>query len=206
MKFPFKRYKTELTYFNDYMKMLGKIVNKKHLLELSKISSLIEKKISQKKQIFVCGNGGSAAIANHFLCDFNKGLKIDSNNKIQPKFISLSNSIELISAISNDISFNDIFSFQLENYGNKNDLLILLSCSGNSKNILNTIKITKKKKIDVVSILGFAKKKVLKENSKYYINLDMKNYGLTEDIFQIFMHMISQYLRQKTNKRKLIIL
>ena len=76
------------------------------------------------------------------------------------------------------------------NYGNKNDLLILLSCSGNSKNILNTIKITKKKKIDVVSILGFAKKTVLKENSKYYINLDMKNYGLTEDIFQIFMHMI----------------
>ena len=73
MKFPIKHYRSEYNYFNDYINNLSKIINKGHLLELSKISKLIEKKIKQKKQIFVCGNGGSAAIANHFLCDFKIG-------------------------------------------------------------------------------------------------------------------------------------
>ena len=198
MKFPTKKYNFSSKYFSDYSLNLKKTLQNKHFSSLSQIADLLEKKMINDNSIFICGNGGSASISNHFQCDFNKGIKISSKRKIYPKVVSLVNSIELITAISNDISYSKSFSFQLENYAKKNDLLFVLSCSGNSKNIIEIVKFAKKKKLDIVSILGFSKhKSFLDNNSKYSINLGMKNYGITEDIFQIYMHMISQYLRQK---------
>ena len=84
--------------------------------EILTITQILLEKIKKNKNIYVAGNGGSASIANHLLCDFNKGIKISSKNKIKPKIISLASSVETITAISNDISYEKIFSFQLENY------------------------------------------------------------------------------------------
>ena len=113
---------------------------------LSSITNLIKKKIKDKKKIFVCGNGGSASISNHFLCDFNKGIKKTSKLKLTPKVISLSNSIETILATANDHHFNYVFD-QLENLANKDDLVITFSCSGSSKNITE-VKFAKEKNED----------------------------------------------------------
>ena len=96
---------------NNYINNLKIGIEKLNLLKLKKIEDIIFKKIKEDKKIFVCGNGGSASIANHFLCDFNKGIKLSSKNKLKPKIVSLSNNIESILAIANDISFNKIFSF-----------------------------------------------------------------------------------------------
>ena len=194
------------SFFINYFNNLTNILTEKHLNELEKITKFFEKNIINKKKIFICGNGGSASIANHFLCDFNKGIKISSGKKLSPKVISLSNSIELITAISNDLNFGKIFEFQLENLSDKKDILFILSCSGNSKNILNAAKFAKKNKLELISIIGFGDNKFLKNLSKYYINLQTRNYGLTEDIFQTIMHMISQYLRAKYSKKKIKIL
>ena len=114
--------------------------------------------------------------------------------------ISLVNSVDLITAISNDISYDNIFSEQLENYSKKTDVLIIISCSGTSKNIINAAKYAIRKKIDIISFIGFGDNKFLRKSSKFYINLKTKNYGITEDIFQAMMHMISQYLRNKYRK------
>ena len=111
-----------------------------------------------------------------------------------PKIISLSNSIELITAISNDIKYDEIFSFQMENYAQKNDLFIAISCSGTSKNILKANSFAKKKGLSVILFTGFGKKN---KNVNHYINLNCKNYGITEDIFSYFMHCISQFIRSK---------
>lgn len=189
-------------YFFNYLKLIQKVDQKK----LIKISNFIEKSIKSKKKIFVAGNGGSAAVANHFLCDFNKGIKISSKNKMIPQVYSLSNSIELITAISNDMKYENIFDFQLENYGNKGDIIFIFSCSGTSKNILNLIKKANSKKIDTIFITGFLKKK-LKHKVKYHYNLDCMNYGITEDMFSSFMHLISQWIRFKYsnyNTRKIL--
>jgi len=176
-----------------------------HVVE--KIEKLIYEKITQGRQIFTCGNGGAASVSNHFLCDFNKGIKISSKNKLKPKVISLSNDIENILAISNDINFNQIFSFQLDNYCKPGDLLITFSCSGTSKNILDVIKYAKSKKLQTISFTGFASKKIKKITD---INFDanIKNYGVSEDIFQSLMHMISQSIRLRfiSKKNKKIIL
>ena len=174
---------------------------------VEKIEKLIFKKITQDKQIFICGNGGAASVSNHFLCDFNKGIKLSSKNKLKPKVISLSNDIENILAISNDIKFDKIFSFQLDNYCKPGDLLITFSCSGTSKNILNVINYAKNKKLKTISFTGFASKKIQKITD---INFDanIKNYGVAEDIFQSLMHMISQSIRlrfvSKKNKKMIL--
>ena len=208
MKFPKKKYNSNVKYYSDYVSKFNQILNKDHFVKLDKITQFIEKKIKQNKQIFICGNGGSASISNHFLCDFNKGIKISSKNLIKPKIISLVNSMELITAISNDISFNKIFDFQLESLAKQNDILIVLSCSGKSKNIINAVKYASKKKIDIISFVGFDKNSLIKKYSKFYINLEIENYGLSEDMFQIIMHMISQFIRQKNmlpkNKREIL--
>ncbi len=177
------------------------------LKKIEKIKKIIIQKIKDKKQIFVCGNGGSASIANHFLCDFNKGVKISSKNKLKPKVISLSNNIETITAISNDINFNEIFKSQLDTYSDKGDLLITLSCSGSSKNIISAIKYAKIKKLSNISFTGFAQKNIIKLSDINY-NLGIKNYGISEDVFQSVMHMISQSIRLRyiSKKNKKLIL
>lgn len=168
---------------------------------VNKIEKIIFNKITQGKQIFTCGNGGAASVSNHFLCDFNKGIKISSKNKLKPKVISLSNDIENILAISNDLKFNEIFSFQLDNYCKPGDLLITFSCSGSSKNILKVIKYAKSKKLKTISFTGFASKKI-KKITDINFDVNVKNYGVSEDIFQSLMHMISQSIRLRFISRK----
>ena len=105
---------------------------------IENIVNLLYKKIIERKKIFVAGNGGSAAIANHFFADFTK--TISAKSKLNPRVVSLSNSSEIITAISNDINFNKIYSLQIECMADYSDCLIVFSCSGNSKNILEAIR------------------------------------------------------------------
>lgn len=182
-------------FFNDYKNQLTKTINRLDKIKLEKIMKIIESTIRNKKKIFTCGNGGSASISNHFLCDFNKGIKLFSNKKIMPKVISLSNSIENITAISNDDSFDNIFENQLENYIEKGDLLCVFSCSGNSKNILKALSYAKKKNCKTIAFTGFNKKKL--KNADIHLDLGIKNYGISEDIFQSIMHITSQFLKFK---------
>ena len=89
-----KKYNSSKQFFIDYNNKLSNTLKKEHFTELEKITKTLEKKIKLKNKIFVCGNGGSASVANHFLCDFNKGIKQSSNKKLYPKVLSLNNSIE----------------------------------------------------------------------------------------------------------------
>ena len=190
----------------NYLSFLKIGIEKLDLFKLQKIEDIIFKKIVENKKIFVCGNGGSASVANHFLCDFNKGIKLSSKNKLKPKIVSLSDNIETVLAVANDISFNKIFSFQLDNYYTKGDIVIVLSCSGSSPNIIDILKYCKKNKIFTISLTGFAKKSIQKK-ANLNLNLDVANYGVSEDLFQIIMHMLSQSIRLKfiKNKKKIIL-
>jgi phosphoheptose isomerase len=190
-----------MTNLKSYLDKLILIANSIDLNLLYKIEDIIYNKILSKKNIYICGNGGSASIANHFLCDFNKGIKVSSNYKLKPKIISLSSNLEQILAIGNDISFDKIFTHQLENYCSKGDIVITLSCSGHSPNIIDVLNFCKKKKIFTISFTGFATKKIQKK-SNINFNINIKNYGISEDFFQIIMHMLSQSIRMKFLSKK----
>jgi len=156
-------------FFKEYINESCRALNALDLEKLDFISQIIFKKIKLNKKIFVCGNGGASSISNHFLCDFNKNIKLSSKDKLYPKIISLSNSIELITAIGNDISFDDIFVNQIENYIEKDDLIIVFSCSGKSKNILKLINYAKKKKKNNKIFQVLKKNKKKKKKNKILI-------------------------------------
>jgi D-sedoheptulose 7-phosphate isomerase len=181
----------------NYYKNLFLALNKLNLGDLDKASKLIFEKIKNKKTIFVCGNGGSAAIANHYVCDFLKFFRQNTNYK--PKIVSLSNNVETITAISNDIDYKKIFSYQAESLCNKDDLILIISSSGNSKNIIDLLKYAKKNKIKTIGFCGF-KGGYLKKNSDISIHVKSENYGISEDSHHILMHLILQYLIKTSDK------
>ncbi len=111
------------------------------------------KRLNQGGKILLCGNGGSAADAQHLSAEFLVRLKPKNIRKPLPA-ISLALDTSTITACSNDFSFNNIFSRNLEALGNKKDVLIIISTSGNSRNILNVLKSAKKKKIFSIGFLG----------------------------------------------------
>ena len=130
----YKLKKFHKNYINDLTESLNNIDFK----NVDKACNLILKTINLENNIFVCGNGGSAAIANHYVCDYLKYFR--EKTKKKPRIISLSNSIETITAISNDKDYKHIFSYQIESLYKKDDIIIIISSSGNSKNIREIVK------------------------------------------------------------------
>ena len=188
-------------YIKDYLKLYSKVTDNIDQNKVEKIKKMIVTAIKKNNQIFSAGNGGSASISNHLMCDYLKGVKLHSKYKIKPKVYSLTNSNELITAISNDENFDRIFVSQIENLSKRSDLIIMFSCSGTSKNILNLIDYANKNKIRSILFSGFLKKKL---NVNVNLNLNCKNYGLCEDIFSSLMHSIMQSIVfEKYKKSKL---
>tara|TARA_B100000242_G_scaffold289410_2_gene259198 strand:- start:1860 stop:2459 length:600 start_codon:yes stop_codon:yes gene_type:complete len=122
----------------------------------------IYKRISKGGKIFLCGNGGSAADAQHLAAEFLVRLRPEINRKPLPA-ISLATDISTVTACGNDYSFNKIFSRNLEALGCSKDILIVISTSGQSKNILSVLKFAKKKKIFSIAFLGKTGGKAIKE-------------------------------------------
>ena len=171
--------------------------------KFKKISDLIIKTIKSKNTIYVCGNGGSSAISNHYICDYLKLIRHNTN--LIPKVISLSSNNELLSAISNDIDYSEVFKYQLESLGEKNDLVVMVSSSGNSSNVVKAAKYCKKKKIKTISFTGFSGGK-LKKMTDLNLHLNLKTYGQTEDSHHILMHMIMHYIIKRYKNIKKVIL
>jgi D-sedoheptulose 7-phosphate isomerase len=178
-------------FLNEYLLKLTDSIKRTNILEIEKASKKILETVKKKRTIFVCGNGGSAAISNHYVCDYLKFLR--QHTKLKPKVISLSSNLETITAISNDFNYDQVFKYQAESLFDKNDLLIIISSSGNSNNVKEVVKFSKKKGVKVIGFSGFDGG-YLKKNSDISIHISAKNYGISEDAHHILMHVILQYL------------
>tara|TARA_B100000900_G_scaffold328105_1_gene288327 strand:+ start:708 stop:1280 length:573 start_codon:yes stop_codon:yes gene_type:complete len=182
--------------FIKYRSRLVKSLDNIDTAKLSKVIKLFKNKIKNKNKIFVCGNGGSAAISNHYICDFLKLVRQKTNFK--PRFLSLANNLETITAISNDINYDKIFSYQLESLFDPGDILILISSSGNSKNMVNALKFAKKNQIYTISFTGF-KGGYLRRNSDLSIHVQSNAYSISEDTHHILMHYLMEELIYQLN-------
>ena len=184
---------------NNYLKQLFNSLNMLDETEFEKACIEIEKKIKAKKTIFVCGNGGSLSIANHLVCDFSKTIKEET--QLNPKVISLVAFNELISAISNDKDFSEALVYQASSLVSKEDLVILISSSGNSPNMKKLINYCKKNKFKTITITGF-RGGYIKNNADIKLHVNTKNYGIAEDCAQVVMHMITQFIAIKNSNAK----
>ena len=188
------------TFFKKYTNNLNIAITNINIKNLNLASKLILDVIKKGKTIYVCGNGGSAAIANHYVCDFIKYFR--QRSKFSPKIVSLSNSIETITAIANDMNYKYIFKYQLESLYKKGDILLIVSSSGNSENVKEVLKFANKKKIKTIGFSGF-KGGYLNKNSNISLHVKAMNYGISEDSHHVLMHIILQYLIEAAKNKKL---
>lgn len=192
MLFPNKSYENASSYALAYFDELTKAQNSVNAKMIETACTLVEQTYKAGKTVFFCGNGGSSALANHMVCDHGK--LIATNTKITPKVISLSNSSEMLTAIANDISFSDVFSYQLGNLGSAEDVLVVVSGSGNSENVVKALEMASSKGIKTIALTAFDGGKC-KELADVSIHVDIENYGIAEDIHQSILQIIAQFIR-----------
>lgn len=177
---------------NNYIDEFCNILKTIDIKEVVKLKSALVKTIKQKKNIYVCGNGGSAAISNHLHCDFLN--QVSKRSKIKPQVYSLVSNIEIFSAVGNDYKYEDVFYYQCKNYMKRGDVLFVISSSGNSKNVIKAAKYARKIGCKVLSIVGFNGGN-LKKISNNSIHIKVNDYGMTEDATQIIMHYFAKEIK-----------
>src|SRR6266513_1481814 len=175
-------------YFDEVDQMLQAI----SLLDLQKVLQLLERAYQGCRRIFIMGNGGSAATASHFALDLAKNTIVQGAPRL--KAISLTDHVPLITAWSNDTAYEHIFAEQLANMIEPGDLVICISTSGNSPNVINAIQLAKACKASTVGLLG-AKGGKIKEMVDAYVLAPGQNIEQEEDAHLILAHVITRHMR-----------
>ena len=161
---------------------------------INKAINAITKAWQRGATVYTMGNGGSAATASHFVCDFNKGISSEVCKKFN--VICLSDNTPIVTAIANDIGYDDIFLLQLKGSLKKDDLIIAISGSGNSKNIIKAVEYAKEIGAEVIGLTGYSGGK-LKELADYVMHVPVDDMQITEDIHMSFDHMMMRIFCEK---------
>lgn len=163
---------------------------------LQRIVAALERARADGRQVLLIGNGGSASTASHMACDMGKGtadLKDPAFTRL--RVVSLSDNVALMTAIGNDISFEDMFSEQLKIVMRDGDVVIAISASGNSPNLVRGIEYAKTRGAETIGLLGFGGG-ALARMVDHPLVVSSRNYGISEDIHLVVMHIFTQYLRR----------
>ncbi|HBE02364.1 MAG TPA: phosphoheptose isomerase [Spirochaetia bacterium] len=163
-------------------------------LDYKSIQNLAEKIIEIRDAggfIYIFGNGGSAATATHFCGDLIKGVSWGLEKKI--KCLCLNDNLSACMAIANDISYSDIFSEQLKNFIMPGDLVIAISGSGNSENILKALELARSRRVCTALLCGFDGGKALKL-ADLPVHVKINNMEIAEDIHLVILHCIKSAL------------
>ncbi|MBW7477349.1 SIS domain-containing protein [Paenibacillus oenotherae] len=164
-------------------------------LDVNEIQTVIEKLIKVNERggfVYIFGNGGSASTASHFVNDFNKGVSEKLRKKF--RFCCLNDSVSTIMAIANDVSYDQIFKVQLENYLTPNDLVIGISGSGNSKNIVAALEYANTQGAETIGLVGYDGGKV-KELATCSIHVPIHDMQKVEDVHMIMDHLMMFILK-----------
>jgi len=192
LTFPQQHFASIAGYFDAYADELARAAASVSREALDRAQALLTETLRRDGQVWSCGNGGSAAIANHLVCDHTKGVSTDTG--LHPRIHSLSATIEVITAIANDIAYDDVFAEQLRLMGRPGDLLITISSSGNSENVVRAIRQAKTAGMATVALTGFAGGRSAVE-ADVNLHVAADNYGVVEDLHQALMHVLAQYIR-----------
>lgn len=171
----------------DYIACEINILQKLDIEAINNALNLLLHAQKNHKRIYIFGNGGSSATASHFQNDFSKGVSEYIEDKF--RFQCLNDNIATLMAISNDIGFEEVFRFQLKNIIEPGDIVIAISGSGNSQNIINAVEYAKKLGNKIIGLTGYSGGK-LKELSDVSLHVPVNSMQITEDIHMIFDHLM----------------
>lgn len=176
----------------SYISKLQKAIDSLDLEDIRKVIDLIMEAYQSGQQIFVFGNGGSASTASHFACDLGKNSIIQEKPRM--KIISLTDNVPIMTAWANDTSYENIFVEPLKNLLNPNDLVIGISASGNSENVLKAVEYANSVEgCTAIGLTGFGGGKLAKIVDVSVI-VDSNDYGPVEDIHLILDHIIQDWI------------
>jgi phosphoheptose isomerase len=142
-------------------------------------------------RVFVAGNGGSAAIADHLCCDWMKGTQVPHRPALQ--VVSFTSNTSLLTALANDFGYDESFARQVEMQGARGDVLVLISSSGNSPNVVQAAEAARRAGMSVIGMSGFGGGK-LADLADVSLHVPVNNYGIAEDSHQMLMHVFAQFL------------
>lgn len=183
-----------MNYINDitaYFERLKQTLDNISKEDLNTVMNVLVEAKNAGKQIFIMGNGGSAATASHYVCDFNKGISFGKDKKF--KFICLNDNIPSMMAYGNDMSYNDIFVYPLQTYYNEGDVVIGISGSGNSENVVRAIKWAKENGATTIGLTGYNGGKV-KQLCEYNVHIPLDDMQITEDLHMVLDHCMMKIL------------
>jgi phosphoheptose isomerase len=193
VKFPMAPYKSASLYFDSYAEEMSRAAKTIEPEAFDRAAAILLEAYAHGARMFSCGNGGSAAIANHAQCDHVKGVRTATD--LTPRVLSLSTNVELLTAIANDTGYENVFVYQLQSQSGPGDVLMAVSSSGRSANIVRALTWAKDHGLRTIAITGFdgGAARTVAEVS---VHVECTNYGVIEDLHQAIMHALAQYIRQ----------
>ena len=192
VKFPMAPYASAASYFDAYAEEMSRAAKTIEPEAFDRAAAILLEAYLRGARMFSCGNGGSASIANHVQCDHVKGVRTTTD--LAPQVLSLSTNVELLTAIANDMGYENVFVYQLQSQSGPGDVLMAVSSSGRSANIVRALEWARDHGLRTIAITGFdgGGARALAEVS---LHVECTNYGVVEDLHQAVMHALAQYIR-----------
>ena len=183
-------------YISDYVDLEMRTLERFDKQAAAEVLGAILRAYEAEGTIYVCGNGGSASTASHMANDFNKGISEYVQKKF--RFYSLTDNVATMLSIANDISYDEMFRFQLQGRLRKEDLVIGISGSGNSMNVVNALTYAREQGVQTVAVCGYSGGRI-KEIADVAFHVDINNMQIVEDVHLILNHLLMNVLQRLWN-------
>ncbi len=187
-----------MTFAANYKEDLLNAINRIDLDKVEKATAWLREARDTDHHIFTCGNGGSASTASHFVCDIVKGASYRREKRF--RILALTDSLPTLTAYSNDVNYEAVFVEQLKNFAQKDDVLIAISGSGNSPNVLRAVEYARSIGCKTIGLTGRDGGK-LGQAAELNIQVPVQHMGRIEDAHLIVCHMMAYELMESTDSR-----
>ncbi len=184
---------TTKNYFSQYKDRLLETIGQIDLQKVAQAAEWLRQARDAGRQTFVCGNGGSAATSSHFVCDLLKGASYNRDRRF--RIMALTDNTPVLTAYANDVGYDQIFVEQLKNFARKNDLVIAISGSGNSPNVLHAVEYARTLGCRTIALTGKEGGK-LGPMADLNIHVPESHMGRIEDAHLIICHMLGYYFME----------
>jgi D-sedoheptulose 7-phosphate isomerase len=174
-------------WISDYITAQKAALDSIPMQAVAELIQLLRSALKEDKQVFVFGNGGSAANASHFMTDLGKGASDKTGKRF--RIICLSSDISWLTALGNDYSYEDVFAGQLQNYGRPGDIALGISVSGNSPNCVKALEWAKTHGLRTIALVG-AKRGRMAEIAEQALVINDTHYGRVEDAQMGICHLL----------------
>lgn len=182
------------SFIDDYYKQMAEALLSFDKGPMTEVLAVIDDVIAAGGTLWMGGNGGSAGIVDHAACDCSKGTHVDGHPPFRT--VSMTANGPLLTALGNDVSYDDVFVEQLKFYMKPGDAVLLVSSSGNSPNVVNAVEYANAQGVPTIAFVGFKGGK-LGAAAKVTVHVAVDNYGIVEDAHMSLIHVLTQYMKAR---------